>query len=40
MVYEVERVVAGKCKVALSPNPGGRVHEPEELLETVEELIK
>jgi 2-oxoglutarate ferredoxin oxidoreductase subunit alpha len=40
MVYEVERVVSGKCKVALSPNPGGRVHEPEEILETVEELIK
>jgi 2-oxoglutarate ferredoxin oxidoreductase subunit alpha len=40
MVYEVERVVAGKCKVALSPNPGGRVHEPEEILATVEELLK
>jgi 2-oxoglutarate ferredoxin oxidoreductase subunit alpha len=40
MVYEVERVVGGKCKVALSPNPGGRVHEPEEILQIVEEILK
>ncbi len=40
MVYEVERVVSGKCKVALSPNPGGRVHEPEEILQIVEEILK
>jgi 2-oxoglutarate ferredoxin oxidoreductase subunit alpha len=40
MVYEVERVVRGKCKVILSPNAGGRVHEPEEILEYVEEVLK
>ena len=40
MVLEVERVVAGKCKVALSPNAGGRVHEPEEILATVKEILK
>ena len=40
MVYEVERVAGGKCKVALSPNPGGRVHEPEEILKIVEEILK
>lgn len=40
MVYEVERVVSGNCKVALSPNAGGRVHEPEEILTIIEEMIK
>jgi 2-oxoglutarate ferredoxin oxidoreductase subunit alpha len=40
MVLEVERVAAGKCKVALSPNAGGRVHEPEEILAVVEEILK
>jgi 2-oxoglutarate ferredoxin oxidoreductase subunit alpha len=40
MVYEVERVVCGRCKVALSPNAGGRVHEPEEILAIVEEISK
>ncbi len=40
MVYEVERVVAGKCKVKLVPNPGGRVHEPEEILAAVKEVLK
>jgi len=40
MVLEVERVVSGKCKVALCPNPGGRVHYPEEILNMVKETLK
>ncbi|MFC2084065.1 2-oxoacid:acceptor oxidoreductase subunit alpha [Bacteroidota bacterium] len=40
MVYEVERVAGGRCKVLLSPNAGGRVHEPEEILTLVEEILK
>lgn len=40
MVLEVERIVSGKCKVALSPNPGGRMHEPEEIIATMKEIMK
>ncbi|MFC2082260.1 2-oxoacid:acceptor oxidoreductase subunit alpha, partial [Bacteroidota bacterium] len=40
MVLEVERVVSGKCKVLLSPNAGGRVHEPDEIMATMKEIKK
>ena len=40
MKYEVERVVGGRCIVELVPNAGGRVHEPEEIIEKVGEVIK
>lgn len=40
MVYEVERVVADRCKVKLVPNAGGRVHEVGEIYSVVEEIIK
>ena len=40
MVYEVERVVGNRCKVAFAPNPGGRVHEPEEILPYIQEFLK
>ncbi len=40
MVYEVERVAHGRCKVVLSPCAGGRVHEPEEILAAVGEILK
>ena len=40
MKYEVERVVGGKCDVKLVPNAGGRVHEPEEILQKVQEVFK
>jgi 2-oxoglutarate ferredoxin oxidoreductase subunit alpha len=39
MVREVERVAGGRCKVLLAPNPGGRVHMPEEVLSVVEEIL-
>ncbi len=35
MVYEVERCSAGKCRVLLVPNAGGRMHEPEAILEAI-----
>ena len=40
MVLEVERVAGGRCQVGLSPNPGGRVHYPEEILALVKEMYK
>jgi 2-oxoglutarate ferredoxin oxidoreductase subunit alpha len=40
MVYEVERIACGRCKVDSIPNPGGRVHEPEEILQKIEEVLK
>jgi 2-oxoglutarate ferredoxin oxidoreductase subunit alpha len=40
MFYEVERVVGGRCKVTLAANAGGRVHEPEEIIAKVEEILK
>jgi len=40
MVYEVERIAGGRCNVRLSPNAGGRVHYPEEILAVVKEMYK
>jgi len=40
MVLEVERAAAGQCKTVLVPNPGGRVHDPEEILQAIEESLK
>jgi 2-oxoglutarate ferredoxin oxidoreductase subunit alpha len=40
MVYEVERVVCGKCIVDHIPNAGGRMHETEEIMTKVREILK
>lgn len=40
MVYELERCVAGKAKVALVPHAGGWVHDPEHILKVLEEAVK
>jgi 2-oxoglutarate ferredoxin oxidoreductase subunit alpha len=37
MVYEVERCAAGNCKSILVPHGGGTVHEPEAILNAIEE---
>ena len=40
MVREVERSVAGKCRVALVGHAGGTVHKPEEILKAIEEVAR
>lgn len=40
MVYEVERVVCGRCIVDHIPNAGGRMHETEEIMTKVREILK
>jgi 2-oxoglutarate ferredoxin oxidoreductase subunit alpha len=40
MVYEVERIVCGKCGVDHIPNAGGRMHETEEILTKIREILK
>ncbi len=40
IVLEVERIAGKYCHVALAPNPGGRVHEPEEILAIAREVLK
>lgn len=36
MVYEVERSVAGACKVIGVPHPGGTVHKPADIVSAIE----
>ena len=38
LVREVERAVAGRCKVHLMPKLGGSVHTPGEIAEKIKEL--
>ncbi len=40
VVLEVERLVAGKAKTVLVPHGGGGLHDPEELLQVVEETLR
>jgi len=40
MVLEVERSAAGRCKTVSVTHPGGTVHNPEEILEAIEEAIR
>ena len=40
MVYEVERVVCGKCGVSHIPNAGGRMHETDEIMSKIREILK
>ncbi len=40
MVREVERSVAGKCRVAHVGHAGGTVHKPEEILKAIEEVAR
>jgi 2-oxoglutarate ferredoxin oxidoreductase subunit alpha len=40
MVREVERAVAGKCKVTLVPHAGGTVHNPEVILKAILEAAQ
>jgi 2-oxoglutarate ferredoxin oxidoreductase subunit alpha len=40
MVYEVERVVCGKCGVHNIPNAGGRMHETDEIMTKIREILK
>lgn len=39
IVYEVERCVAGKAEVILSPKLGGELHRPEEILDAIPEVV-
>lgn len=39
MVKEVERASAGNAEVKLVPHPGGGLHEPEQILESLEALL-
>lgn len=39
MVREVERASAGNTEVKLVPHPGGGLHEPEQILESLEALL-
>jgi 2-oxoglutarate/2-oxoacid ferredoxin oxidoreductase subunit alpha len=39
LVLEVERVVSGKASVLSVPNPGGRVHHPEEIIDAIERAV-
>jgi 2-oxoglutarate ferredoxin oxidoreductase subunit alpha len=39
MVREVERASAGNAGVKLVPHPGGGLHEPEQILESLEALL-
>ena len=39
MVREVERASAGNAEVKLVPHPGGGLHEPEQILESLEALL-
>jgi 2-oxoglutarate ferredoxin oxidoreductase subunit alpha len=39
MVYEVERVVAGKAPVQLVPHAGGGIHDPEAIVEAIHEVL-
>jgi 2-oxoglutarate ferredoxin oxidoreductase subunit alpha len=40
MVREVERSVAGQCKVKLVGHAGGTVHKPEEILKAIQEVVR
>jgi 2-oxoglutarate ferredoxin oxidoreductase subunit alpha len=40
MVYEAERVVAGRCAVHLAGHAGGTVHEPEFIAKKIEEAVR
>jgi 2-oxoglutarate ferredoxin oxidoreductase subunit alpha len=40
MTNEVERCAAGKCKTLHVPHAGGGVHEPEQILNAIEEAIR
>ena len=40
MVREVERVAAGKCRVASVPHAGGGVHQPEDILRAIVEVCR
>ncbi|MHC4859582.1 MAG: 2-oxoacid:acceptor oxidoreductase subunit alpha [Planctomycetota bacterium] len=40
MVYEAERVVAGRCAVHLAGHAGGTVHEPETIAAMIEEAAR
>ena len=39
VVLEVERLVAGQAKTILVPHGGGALHDPEQVLEVVEEVL-
>ncbi|MCF7890045.1 2-oxoacid:acceptor oxidoreductase subunit alpha [Candidatus Bipolaricaulota bacterium] len=39
MVREVERATAGNAEVKLVPHPGGGLHEPDQILESLEALL-
>jgi 2-oxoglutarate ferredoxin oxidoreductase subunit alpha len=39
MVYEVERVVAGKAPVQLVPHAGGGIHDPEDIVKAIQEVL-
>ncbi len=40
MVHELERCVAGRAKVFLSPHAGGWVHDPDDILKLIQEAAK
>ncbi len=40
VVLEVERVVAGKVPVRCVPHAGGDIHQPEQILHAIEEVLK
>ncbi len=40
MVYELERCVAGQAKVYLAPHAGGWVHEPNDILQLIQEATQ
>jgi 2-oxoglutarate ferredoxin oxidoreductase subunit alpha len=40
LVLEVERCAAGKCRVISIPHGGGTVHQPEKILQGIEEAYQ
>jgi len=40
MVREVERAVAGQCRVVLVDHAGGTVHQPEQILKAIQEVAR
>jgi 2-oxoglutarate ferredoxin oxidoreductase subunit alpha len=40
MVREVERCAGGKCRVTHVGHAGGTVHQPEDILKAIEEVVR